>query len=67
MSKAHLPPVPPENQAPHGGGNTPGQGDVNPKEAKNTAANRGKYDPGQQGITGGTGINTHHQGYQQDR
>ncbi|MBI0536659.1 hypothetical protein D9599_13840 [Roseomonas sp. KE2513] len=66
MSKAHMPPVPPENQSPHGG-NNPGEGEVNPKDARNTADNRGKFDPGQQGQQGSTGINTHHQGYQQDR
>ena len=45
----------------------PGEGEVNPKDARNTAENRGKIDPGQQGQQGNSGINTHHQGYQQDR
>jgi len=66
MSKAHLPPVPPANQSPQGS-STPGEGELNPKDVRNTAANRAKFDPGQQDIQGSTGINTHHQGYQQDR
>jgi hypothetical protein len=65
MSNAHLPPVPPEGRAPQGG-NNPGEGKLNPKEAKANAESR-NIDPNQQGQQGNTGINTHHQGYQQDR
>ncbi len=64
-SKAHMPPVPPENRSPHGG-NNPGQGELDPKQAKGVAEQR-SVDPGKQGQTGNTGVNTHHQGYQQDR
>lgn len=65
-SKAHMPPVPPENRAPHADGNTPGKGNLDPKQAKGNAENR-NVDPTKQGISGGVNQNTHHQGYQQDR
>ncbi|MFC0409608.1 hypothetical protein [Roseomonas elaeocarpi] len=63
MANAHLPPVPPANQNPHGGANA-GQGGVSPQEAK---ANPTQRDTTQQGQQGNTKQNTTHQGYQQDR
>ncbi|WP_376095477.1 hypothetical protein ACE7GA_03120 [Roseomonas sp. CCTCC AB2023176] len=64
-SKAHMPPVPKENQSPHGG-STKGEGQLDPKQAKGNVENR-TVDPTKQGQSGGVSQNTHHQGYQQDR
>ncbi len=65
MSKAHLPPVPPDNQSPHGG-NTPGEGPLPPDKAKENAESKDRNTQ-QQGRQGATWQGTHHQGYQQDR
>ena len=65
MSKAHLPPVPPDNVGPHGD-TDPGKGPLNPREAKRNMKDR-TTDPTQQGQQRNTHQNTHHQGYQQDR
>lgn len=57
-----LPPVPPQNQST--------KRPVDPRHAKATARARepGKQTaPDKQGQQGNSWINTHHQGYQQDR
>jgi hypothetical protein len=61
MSKAHLPPVPPANRAPHGGSQAP--------EATDQKSPAGKRDINveQQGQTANTLQNTVNQGRQQDR
>ncbi|RAI35254.1 hypothetical protein [Rhodoplanes roseus] len=62
---AKPPPVPVENQSPHGTGdaNAPDVGSGLPSKTRQVA---GK-DPDQQGRQGNSKINTTHQGYQQDR
>jgi hypothetical protein len=66
MSKAQMPPVPPENRAPQGGSNNAGQGELNPKDAQANEENR-KINTGSQGQPGNIAQNTRNQGYQQDR
>lgn len=63
MSKAHLPPVPPANQGPHGD-TEPGKGDLTAEEAKKAKVER---DLDQQGRQGNISQNTHNQGYTQAR
>lgn len=67
MSKAHLPPVPPDNRAPLGGSATPQQGNDMPAAvaADNKASKDRKL--GTQGRQGNIKTNTTHSGYQQDR
>ena len=65
MSKAHLPPVPPENRSPHDSAN-PGEGDLPPETAKENIESKNR-NTRQQGRQGATWQGTHHQGYQQDR
>jgi hypothetical protein len=66
MSKAHLPPVPPANRSPAGGGTTQDKDKLPPDQAKENAESRNR-DTEQQGRQGNTWQNTHNQGYQQDR
>ncbi|WP_426959289.1 hypothetical protein [Muricoccus radiodurans] len=65
MSKAHLPPVPPENRSPHGGNNA-GEGELPPALAKETIKQR-NINKDQMHEEGNIRQNTHNQGYQQDR
>ena len=62
MSKT--PPIPPDQQSP-GEHKT---ADIRDDGAhKDLAADRLDYDPDHRGHQGNSNINTHHQGYQQDR
>lgn len=63
--KAHLPPVPPQNQGPQGDA-AHGEGKLPPDKAKENTESRSR-DPSQQGRQGATWQGTHHKGYQQDR
>ena len=57
-----MPPVPPSNQSPKGGGEG--------KSAKADETKHGTHgapDPDRQGQQGNSKVNTTHQGYQQDR
>jgi hypothetical protein len=60
---AKTPPVPPANRSPKGPGSAPAD------KASDIAREVDKRDRNleQQGRQGNTNINTHHQGYQQDR
>lgn len=60
MSKAHLPPVPPANQA-----RRPGADHGAAKDARNPR--NGREEAPQQGRSGTIQQNTTHQGFQQDR
>jgi hypothetical protein len=60
MAKAHLPPVPPANQA-----KRPGADHVDAKDARNPQTERDEAP--QQGRSGNLKQNTTHQGFQQDR
>ncbi|MBC9207497.1 hypothetical protein IBL26_11685 [Roseomonas aerophila] len=60
MAKAHLPPVPPANQA-----KVPGTDRVDAKDARNASTERDEAL--QQGQSGNLKQNTTHQGFQQDR
>jgi hypothetical protein len=64
MSKAHLPPVPPANRAPHGGGAAPSpEGDIAAEKAEAVKDSN----LASQGRQGNSAANTRNQGYQQDR
>jgi hypothetical protein len=66
MSKAHLPPVPPANQAPQGGNTAQRDGDIAAGKAEGVkeATDRNLASQGRQGNIA---TNTRHQGHQQDR
>jgi hypothetical protein len=67
MSKAHLPPVPPANRSPKGGGARPGTtADIPAEQGRDTARNRDR-NLAQQGRQGNIAQNTNNQGRQQDR
>jgi hypothetical protein len=66
MSKAHLPPVPPDNRAPIGPNQDSPQGDMPERVAKDTAKSRARHIE-QQGRQGNINQNTRNDGYQQDR
>ncbi|UFN50897.1 hypothetical protein LPC08_09920 [Roseomonas sp. OT10] len=63
MTKAQLPPVPPQNRSPHGSA-TSHDGQLSPQEVREARRDR---NPEQEGRQGNTHQNTTHQGYQQDR
>ncbi|MFT8243771.1 hypothetical protein [Roseomonas sp. BN140053] len=64
-SKAHLPPVPPDNQSPIGGSANPGTGELTQEQKAQSEPTRRHL--GEQGRQGNIKQNTTHQGYQQDR
>ncbi len=67
MSKAHLPPVPPANRAPVGGGANPKTtGDMSDQVGRDNKQSRERH-LGEQGRQGNVKQNTTHQGHQQDR
>ena len=67
MSKAHLPPVPPANRSPKGGGSRPGtSSDIPAEQGRDTARNRDR-NLAQQGRQENLAQNTNNQGRQQDR
>jgi len=62
MSKAHMPPVPPDNRP-----KVPGAGRESPADKAEQHARPDNEEPRNQGRSGDIEQNTHHQGYQQDR
>jgi hypothetical protein len=66
MAKAQLPPVPPANRPKGGGAPASKEGDMaaNTAEAVKESKDRNLASQGRQGNIA---VNTHHQGYQQDR
>lgn len=58
---SHVPPVPPANRSPKG------TGESAQAEPDNAKLPKAVNDPGKQGQQGNSGVNTHNQGYQQDR
>jgi hypothetical protein len=70
MSKAHLPPVPPSNRAPLGGGAAADATKTGNDMAERVAGRNkdaAERNLGEQGRQGNVKQNTTHQGYQQDR
>jgi hypothetical protein len=66
-SKAHLPPVPPANRAPMGGSAAESsEGDMAAEVAEQNKESKDR-NLASQGRQGNIAVNTHHQGYQQDR
>ena len=67
MSKAQMPPVPPANRSPKGGGSRPDTtSDIPAEQGRDTARNRDR-NLAQQGRQGNIAQNTNNQGRQQDR
>jgi hypothetical protein len=64
--KAHLPPVPPANRAPQGGGNPTTEGDIAAAKAEAVKESRDR-NLATQGRQGNIKANTTNQGHQQDR
>jgi len=66
MSKAHLPPVPPAGRAPQGGANSRTEADIAADKAEEVKESKDR-NLASQGRQGNIAVNTHNQGYQQDR
>ena len=67
MSKSHLPPVPPANQAPTGGSANPKAGGDMPPAVAESVSDSKTRNLGIQGRQGNIKENTTNPGYQQDR
>lgn len=64
MSKNHIPPVPPAGRSNKGPGAT---ADAAPSDLASDAAESRNRNIDKQGRQGNIAVNTHNQGYQQDR